>query len=54
MFGNMLCNIYTYEINQISCTNLQVMTYNDLVRVGTTLKYREWSSIRRPRVEIGS
>jgi len=41
MLGNMLCNIYTYEINWVSCTNLRVMTDNDLVRVGTTLKYRK-------------
>jgi len=41
MFGNMLCNIYTYEINRVSCTTLRVMTYNDLVRVDTTLKCRK-------------
>jgi len=33
----MMCNIYTYEINQVCCTNLRVMTDNDLVWVDTTL-----------------
>jgi len=41
MFGNMLCNIYTYEINWVFLYKLRIMTDNDLVRVGTTLKYRE-------------
>jgi len=37
----MLCNIYTYEINRVSCTNLRVITEHDLVRVGTNIKYRK-------------
>jgi len=37
----MLCNINTYEKNRVFLYKLRVMTDNDLVRVGTTFKYRE-------------